>query len=115
MAPPNAIDPSQISFVTLNCVTYAQDGDTWGRNKPPAKDLFFSDEASMRVCIDSMKYPCYVVRVAERVAMKIGDTYHPLGTPVTFTTSETVQCPSSQFTQKDPPSPDEEAKYKVVR
>ena len=89
------IPTSEVTFVKMHCVTYSQDSDEWGRRRPPT-DLFFVSKEAMRVCLDSIKYPLYVVRVTERVAVKFGDSYHPLGNPVSFAPAEPPLSPSDR-------------------
>jgi hypothetical protein len=74
-----AVDPESMRFVTVYCVTVQHDGDSCGRNRrAPENVMFFSEQ---RAHSYKATYPWYIHGITRRLAVKLGDVYHPLGEP----------------------------------
>lgn len=76
---PHAVDMTCAHFVHVFCIHVRHHGDNWGQNKAAPEDLMFFDEA--HAAAYRAVHPWFVHSVSKRLALKLGDVYHPLGEP----------------------------------
>ena len=77
--PAHAVDMTCAHFVHVFCIHVRHNGDNWGQNKAAPEDLMFFDEA--HAAAYRAVHPWFVHSVTKRLALKLGDVYHPLGEP----------------------------------
>ena len=76
---PVVVDMTCAHFVHVFCIHVRHHGDNWGQNKATPEDLMFFDEA--HAAAYRAVHPWFVHSVTKRLALKLGDVYHPLGEP----------------------------------
>ena len=66
---------------SARCVTLLRDGGgpQWGHSQVSKSEHMFFDEISAIKC--EVTYPWLTRDITRRLAVKVGDVYHPLGEP----------------------------------